>query len=130
MERIESSAKRTGVENKLSSRISVTRPRAGSRLSYTTINEDLSEMNEQDKNRLDTTGTLDQIEPTSLIIPKRTKTHTILERTNWREKVENSLLEASQFLNEETWETKDSQVESLLRRYGVLTYDFIYYNIC
>ena len=54
------------------------------------------------------------------VSPIKSTTLPTIDRGGWREKVEHSLQEASQYINQDAWESSNPHVEGLLRKYGVI----------
>ena len=95
--------------------------------SKSVLNEDNfeDESTEKEKRNLDRSfHVLESLKNNHTVSPlKSTTLPTIEKRGGWKEKVENSLLEASQYINQDSWGSDNPHVEGLLRKYGVAIND-------
>lgn len=108
-----------------SSRVSVSRTAGkGGQPSKSTIDEDIFEGDIPEKHNLSfnlNSGPV-ILEPIKLerkASPLPKKPLGFIEKSPWKEKVENSLLEAREFLRNESWDISNPQVDSILKRYAV-----------
>jgi len=99
--------------------------------SQTTINEDeANEANEKKSEVVENSvRTLETMKNNTSPSPVRTKTQSAFiksRRQNWRERIESSLLEADEFLKQESSEQENPLIENILKKYGVVIFINLY----